>query len=402
MLLILILNLKLNDMIDPGTATIIGAGISGLAGAGSAMASGKMNRRAVKYSKWALQQQQKFNAEQSQLSRDWSEDMLAQQNDWNLQQWNRENAYNAPAALKARYEAAGLNAALMMQSGSSVGQAASSQPAASPSGLPTASSSAGGSPQLTRPDFSLLSSAVDSFFKNKLISSQSEGQGLDNLLKARYGDELAQLSIGKGSAEIANIRSQSARNYAETAIASLKAKEQQILNKYLDMGQQLGLITKMAEYSSITAGTALTSAKYRTEVANELKVLAEANGLQISNKVARATADGLIKAMNNENRFRSYDAALGYGYLPRQHYYKNRQLPIDLGIAEVQKAMAEFERYTKDTPGNRWIQKNIVPVSSAVSPLLDAAAMFTAAGALGKGVKMFKPKYGKMKKYSFE
>ena len=55
-----------------------------------------------------------------------------------------------------------------------------------------------------------------------------------------------------------------------------------------------------------------------------------------------------------------------------------------------------------DTPGNRWIQKNIVPVSSAVSPLLDAAAMFTAAGALGKGVKMFKPKYGKMKKYSFE
>ena len=395
LILVLILILKLNDMIDPGTATIIGAGISGLAGAGSAISSGKMNRRALKYNKWALQEQQKFNAEQSQLSRDWSEAMMAQQNDWNLAQWNRENSYNSPAALKARYEAAGLNAALMMQSGSSIGQAASSQPAASPSGMPTASSSTGGSPQLTRPDFSLLSSAVDSFFKNKLTSSQSEGQGLDNLLKSKYGDELAQLSIGKGSAEISNIRSQSARNYAETAIASLKAEEQRTLNKYLDLGQQLGLITKMAEYSSITAGTALTNAKYRTEVANELKVLAEANGLEISNEVARATADGLIEAMNNENRFRSYDAALGYGYLPRQHYYKNRQLPIDLDIAETQKAMAEFERYTKDTPGNRWIQKNIVPISSAVNPLLDAAAMFTAAGALRGAKKMFKPKHGR-------
>ena len=402
MLLILSLNLKLNDMIDPGTATIIGAGVSGLAGAGSAISSGKMNRRAVKYNKWALQEQQKFNAEQSQLSRDWSEAMMARQNDWNLAQWHRENSYNSPAALKARYEAAGLNAALMMQSGSGVGQAASSQPAASPSGSPTASSSTGSSPQLTRPDFSLFSSAVDSFFKNKLTSSQSEGQGLDNLLKARYGDELAQLSIGKSSAEISNIRSQSARNYAETAVASLKAKEQQVLNKYLDMGQQLGLVTKMAEYSSITAGTALTSAKYRTEVANELKILAETNGLKISNKVASETADGLIKAMNNENRFRSYDAALGYGFLPRQHFYKNRQLAIDYDIAKVQKAMAEFERYTKDTPGNRWIQKNIVPISSSISPVLDAAAMFTAAGALGKGFNMFKPKYGRMKKYSFE
>lgn len=35
---------------------------------------------------------------------------LAQkQNDWNLEQWNRENAYNTPEAQRARYEAAGIN-----------------------------------------------------------------------------------------------------------------------------------------------------------------------------------------------------------------------------------------------------------------------------------------------------
>ena len=35
---------------------------------------------------------------------------LAQyQNDWNLAQWNRQNAYNTPAAQRARYEEAGIN-----------------------------------------------------------------------------------------------------------------------------------------------------------------------------------------------------------------------------------------------------------------------------------------------------
>ena len=286
---------------DLGLATIIGAGLSAGAAGASAISSGKMNRRAEKYNKWALQQQQAFNAQQAQLGRDWSEEMMGQQNEWNLQQWQRENEYNTPAAQRARLEAAGLNAALMMQGQGSIGMAGSGQPAASPSGNPQASSGLSSAPQYVRPDFSLLSQAVDSFFKNKLISEQSTGQGLDNLLKARYGDELAQISIGKGSAEIQNLRSQSARNYAETAVASLTADAQRTLNKYLDMGQQLSLITKMAEYSSITAGTELMRAKYRTEVANEIKLLAEANGQKISNYVARATAESLINAMNKEN-----------------------------------------------------------------------------------------------------
>ena len=42
------------------TSALIGAGASAVAGAGSAIASGKMNKRAVKYNKWALQEQQRF------------------------------------------------------------------------------------------------------------------------------------------------------------------------------------------------------------------------------------------------------------------------------------------------------------------------------------------------------
>lgn len=377
---------------DPATALLIGSGVSAAAGGASAIASGKMNRKSIKYNKWALEKQQEYNTQQAQISRDWSEAMMDKENEWNLAQWNRENTYNSPAAMKARYEGAGLNAALMMQGGSNVGQAASSQPAASPHSGPTASSSTGGSPQLVRPDFTLLSSAVDSFFKNKLIDTQAQGQGLDNLLKSRYGDDLARLSIGKGNAEIANLRAQTASNYANAAVASMKAKEQEVLNKYLDMGQQLGLITKMAEYASITAGTKLKSAQYRTEVAREIEILASANGKEISNRVAMATADALIEAMNNENRYRAYDAALGRDYLPRQHYYRNRQLPIDLEKSEIEKVLLELEEYVNDTPGNRWIRKNIHPVTGILGTILGAATLGAGSKAV-QGVSSYARRY---------
>lgn len=369
--------------IDLGLATLIGAGVSAGAAGMNAVSSGKMNKRAVKYNKWALQQQMDFNAQQAQLGRDWQQQMIANQNEYNLQQWHRENEYNSPAAQRARIEGAGLNAALMMQGQGNIGMAQSSKPAASPVSSPDASIGLSSAPHLRTPDFSLLSQAVDSFFKNKLVSEQSTGQGLDNLLRSRYGDELYQLSIGKTREEISNLRSLSARNYAETAVASLSADAQRTLNKYLDMGQQLSLITKMAEYNSITVGTELTKAKYRTEVAKEIKILAEANGQKISNRIARETADNLIQAMNNENRYRSYDSALGYDYLPRQHYYQNRHLPYDLRKKEVEAAMAEFERYTRDTPGNRWIRKNIDPVTGILGTILGA----TAIGGTSKGIQ---------------
>ena len=51
-------------------------------------------------------EQQQFNAQQAK-----------QANEWNMQQWERENAYNAPAQQMARLEAAGLNPNLMYGQG---------------------------------------------------------------------------------------------------------------------------------------------------------------------------------------------------------------------------------------------------------------------------------------------
>ena len=387
-----------------GSIITAGAGLGSSVASG--IASGKMNKRAVKYNKWALQEQQNFQSNQAQLGRDWSEEIMSKANQWNLDQWNRENEYNLPENQKARLLAAGINPALAMQGASSVGQAASSPASASAPSPASPSGSSAPSLNFQRPDygtgFAMLSSAVNSYFDNKLKSGQSEGYGLDNALKAAYGDRAYQLSLGKTEAEIDNLRATTAKSYAESALVNLQAKEKEILNKYLDAGQQLSLFLKLGELATMKSERELLSAQTRKAIAEEIEVSARAHGLKISNYIAEQTAERLIIATNEENRYRGIQARSAAYWAPQQEYYKTRHMSADLGTAEVAKAMAEFERYTKDTPGNRWIQKNVVPVSSALGPLLDAAAMFTVAGKLGKSVNMFKPKYGKIPKYSFE
>lgn len=392
------------DPVTLGAIISAGAGLAGSAASG--IASGKMNKRAIKYNKWALQEQQKFQSEQTQLGRDWSEEMMSKANQWNLDQWNRENEYNLPENQKARLLAAGINPYLAMQGSSTVGQAASSPSSASAPSPASPSGASAPSLNLQRPDygagFAQISSAVNSYFDNKMKSEQSEGYGLDNALKVAYGDRAAQLSLGKTEAEIDNLRASAAKSYAESALVNLNAKEKEILNKYLDAGQQLSLFLKVGELATIKSQRELLSAQTRKAIAEEIEVSARARGQKISNRVAAEVADRLIVATNEENRYRGIQARSAAYWAPQQEYYKTKQMSVDLGSSEAAKAMAEFERYTKDTPGNRWIQKNVVPVSSALGPLLDAAAMFTVAGKLGKSVNMFKPKYGKIKKYSFE
>ena len=387
-----------------GSIISAGAGLAGSAASG--VASGKMNKKSIKYNKWALQEQQRFQSEQAQLGRDWSEEMMSKANQWNLDQWNRENEYNLPENQAARLLAAGINPALAMQGASGVGQAASSPSSASAPSPASPSGASAPSLNLQRPDygsgFAQLSSAVNSYFENKQRSTVTEGYGLDNALKAAYGDRAAQLSLGKTEAEIDNLRASTAKSYADSALVNLQAKEKEILNKYLDAGQQLSLFLKVGELATMKSQRELMSSQTRKAIAEEIESYARSRGLHISNHVAEQTAERLIVATNEENRFRGIHARSAAYWAPVQEFYKTGQMSADLKASEIANIMAEFERYTKDTPGNRWIQKNIAPVFSAISPLLDAAATFTVAGGIGKAAKMFKPKYGKMKKYSFE
>lgn len=46
---------------------------------------------------------------ENEKNREYNLNLAKMQNQWNIEQWNRENAYNSPAAQMARYKAAGLN-----------------------------------------------------------------------------------------------------------------------------------------------------------------------------------------------------------------------------------------------------------------------------------------------------
>lgn len=54
-----------------------------------------------------------FQREENQKTRDYNLNLAKQQNQWNIDQWNRENEYNTPSAQMSRYKSAGLNPDLM-------------------------------------------------------------------------------------------------------------------------------------------------------------------------------------------------------------------------------------------------------------------------------------------------
>lgn len=73
-----------------------------------------------------INKQIKAQQEENEKIRQYNLMLAKQQNQWNLEQWNRENAYNDPSAQMSRLRAAGLNPDLMYQNGASGLQAAAS------------------------------------------------------------------------------------------------------------------------------------------------------------------------------------------------------------------------------------------------------------------------------------
>lgn len=81
-----------------GAAPVIGPVVSA---AGSILGGSVAKQGSDAAAKAALQATRETNAANLKLAQ--------YQNDWNLAQWNRVNAYNSPAAQRARYEEAGIN-----------------------------------------------------------------------------------------------------------------------------------------------------------------------------------------------------------------------------------------------------------------------------------------------------
>lgn len=375
------------------TSAIISAG-AGLAGSGaSAIASGKMNRRAVKYNKWALGQQQDFQANQAQLGRDWQAEQLAKANEWSLQQWNRENEYNTPANQKARLLAAGINPALAMQGDGSLGMASSAPTAQSP-GIPS-SPSGSSAPHLNQSTpnlssgFAQVSSAIDSYFSNAKTMAETKGLGIQNLLSERYGERAIQLSLGKTEAEINSLRGSAARDFAQASLTGLDAKARRVMNKYLDAGQQLNLMTMLGQLATMQSERELNSARTKQALAQEILNMVQSDGQRISNYVANSLAESAIRAGIARNNYEFEDSAAAAHFAFDMRDMMRQQMSYDLGYSEVRNALKEFERYTTDTKGNRWIKKNLDPAFHILNSLTGAVGNIFISKGIGKGLGAF-------------
>lgn len=277
---------------------IIAAGASLAGNAIGASSQNKTNEA----SKEIAEMNNKFNAEQAQLQRDWQEDM-----------WNKNNEYNSPQALISR----GLNPYI----GSNVGAGVSKSPA---SGGAVASAAAPPSLQAFRPDFSDVGTALASMAQARasmINAEQNErltpyrinqilgdtnyrniGIGQSGYWNASTGKESALLDQSKEYQELKNMEFAGRLTQAQEAQILLDSEAQQVLNKYLDEQQQADLFIKGQTLANLFAQGALTEAQYKTEMAKAVKVSVETNGLRIQNRIASETADSLIFANIQSNR----------------------------------------------------------------------------------------------------
>ena len=282
--------------------------LGGLIAAGASLAGntiGSLNQNKVnETSKDIAEMNNKFNAEQAQLQRDWQEDM-----------WNKNNEYNSPDAMISR----GLNPFI----GSNVGAGVSKSPA---SGGTSASAAPPPSLQAFRPDFSDVGTALASMAQARASMMNAEqnvaltpyrinqilgdtnyrniGIGQSGYWNASTGRESALLDQSKEYQELKNMEFAGRLTSAQEAQILLDSDAQQILNKYLDEQQQADLFIKGQTLANLYAQGALTEAQYKHEVAKAIKTSVETNGLRIQNRIASKTADSLIYANIQSNRAR--------------------------------------------------------------------------------------------------
>lgn len=295
-------------MLSPNDKCIAPLIVGGLIAAGASLAGNaigassqnKANQTNIDINR----ENNRFNAEQAQLQRDWSEKM-----------WGMNNSYNSPNAMISR----GLNPFVQ----GSAAMAGSKSPA---SGGAAASAAPPPSVQAFRPDFSDVGSALASMAQARAAMMNAEqnaaltpyrmqeilgntnfrniGIGQSGYWNASTGRRSAVLDQSKEYQELKNMEFAGRLTSAQEAQILLDSEAQRTLNKYLDEQQQADLFIKGQTLANLFAQGALSEAQYKNQMAQAVKTAAETNGIRINNKIAESTADSLIYANIQSNRAR--------------------------------------------------------------------------------------------------
>lgn len=363
--------------ISAATASLIGAGISAASTGASTVAGGKMNKKTRKWATKENQLNRDFSVQQAEAARQWAEDFY--------------NDYSSPEAMRAQYEAAGMNPYLAMENaGGSVGSSptASSGPSASPSN----------SWNPVPLNFSSVSDAINSYFGNLRSATETD-------MEQQFGSDLRKSQIFQNlggnwspledvfrdyqrsrSKDYAMLQDTSLRqkvqaerialenSLAQGALLGLEADAKKILNRYIEPQQQAELMSASARWFDMMQGGILKAQQVKQSIAETVKTYAEAHGQKIDNKIAESTADSLIQAMKAENE-----------YNRRNFFIGAKQLPYDYGLHQQERYYRYQEmRYDKDVrfgSVNKFMDQYIAPITNQLGNLVGT--IFS--GMLGTG-----------------
>lgn len=311
--------------------------------------SGRKNR---KHQRYMQEVQNKWASSENQLNRDFQKEM-----------WNLTNEYNSASAQRQRLEEAGLNPYMMM-SGSSAGTASASSAPSSAGG----GSGSGSGLSWTPVSFS---NGIGAFSSALRDLRSAEGQALSNF----YYPEMASSQIGSIQADTSLKQTQSDVALAQRAVLLLDGEAKQILNAYLPEMKQVELSTMGATYWNLIRDGSIKEEQARNLIASRLEIEARTSGHRISNKIARSTADSLIRAtrLANENQA---------SYLSGE-----ASLMRDIGERE-----AKMRRWFADPVKARW-DRGINNAGRVLNGLSDAVNsignLFMKGASLRQGWRMF-------------
>ena len=295
--------------------------------AGSAIAGNLLGNASAK-------KQYKYNLKLQKQAQEYntSERLATQQ--WNLEQWNRENAYNSPLAQRKRIQDAGYNP-YMTQDGSESGRIQSTpmSSGANSVGLPdTGRYIAQAGEQIANLLFTRKKVDSEANKNNTDAARNMADAGLIGANKKRIESLLPyeQMQI---NAYVDNLRADQKYKHeldqltiSQNIAQKLGNEYQRIINKYADEGQQQQLVKLASEISLLCSQYDVNQAQRKELLSRVVKNYAEANFTNMNTKIAEkelkritATLDMAIATTNMENALTTlsmsnlYDAEKLYG-----------------------------------------------------------------------------------------
>lgn len=257
---------------------------------------------------------QKFQANQSQMNRDWQESMLQKQFDFQADMWNKTNKYNSASEQMKRYRDAGLNPYLMMTGGANAGTATSQ---GSPS-APSAPSPSGGFAN-THPGSA--SSFIDALSQKRLNLQQEElfQKQIDNweirnsLERTRLTEEILGMQKDNRTKDINNYwlddlnysaykknMSESYLNDARTKVEAQTKIYQKIVNAHLPQQLKANLAVTVAEELLKRNFSVTEGYKQMDYLQGVIESTAKEENITLTNKQIKATAQDIIDMYNSD------------------------------------------------------------------------------------------------------